>query len=422
LQTINHKKHRVFLVGATLNHTNEFDTLDHLEELAGLCLSLDFELCGQIIVKLHDPNPKTLIGSGKVVEISELVQLKEINIIIFDEDLTGSQIRNLEEAFNINVMTRSEIILEIFKRNAKTFTSKTQVEIARLNYMLPRLRRQWEHLERQRGGIGVLRGGVGEKQIEIDRRIIKRKIFKLEKDLKAIDTQRNVQRERRLNEFKVGIIGYTNAGKSTIFKALTGYDAFIENKLFATLDSKLARLAITKKPTILISDTVGFIRKLPHHLIEAFKSTLEEIKISDLLLNVIDLSYKNFMEHIKVTSSVLEELAIDNKPIIYVFNKIDKVQDDDIKNMVPKRFQKSILVSGLNEIGISDLKEIIFEELTKKLAKFTIKLPYADAHLLASIRNNANVLKEEYDNNAISLTILTTPAFFDKIQNNSMRK
>ena len=308
------------LVGIILPQDSEEKEREYLEELAFLVDTAGGVVKEVFTQKLHHPDRATFVGSGKLDEIKAYVEAEEIDIVVFDDELSPSQLRNIEKELKVKILDRSNLILDIFARRAKTAQAKTQVELAQLQYLLPRLTRMWTHLERQRGGIGMR--GPGESQIESDRRMILNKISLLKDRLKAIDKQAETQRKNRGQLIRVALVGYTNVGKSTIMNMISKSDVFAENKLFATLDTTVRKVVIENLP-FLLSDTVGFIRKLPHHLVECFKSTLDEVREADVLLHVVDISHPSFEDHIRAVNGTLEELGALDKPVITVFNKID---------------------------------------------------------------------------------------------------
>ncbi|MCL4164068.1 UNVERIFIED_CONTAM: hypothetical protein GTU68_017914, partial [Idotea baltica] len=295
---------------------------EYLDELEFLALTAGAKTVKRYIQKLDHPDKRTYVGKGKIEEIAEYVEeIEDINLIIFDDDLTGKQTSILEELIKVKIIDRSSLILDIFASRAQTAQAKTQVELAQMQYLLPRLRGLWTHLERQRGGIGMR--GPGEMEIETDRRIVRDKISLLKKKLIKIDQQASTQRKNRGELIRVALVGYTNVGKSTLMNMLSKSDVFAENKLFATLDTTVRKIVLDRMP-FLLSDTVGFIRKLPHHLIESFKSTLDEVKESDILLHVVDISHPQYEDHIETVNNTLIELGATDKPIVMVFNKIDR--------------------------------------------------------------------------------------------------
>ena len=311
---------RAILVGIVKSGQDEREVEDYLNELSFLTETAGAEPVKRFTQKLDVPNPRTFVGSGKMEEIALFVKENTIDIAIFDDELSPSQIRNIEEKLGCRILDRTNLILDIFANRARTAHARTQVELAQYQYLLPRLTGMWTHLERQRGGIGLR--GPGETEIETDRRIIRDRISFLKTQLKKIDTQMSTQRKSRGKMIRVALVGYTNVGKSTIMNLLSKSDVFAENKLFATLDTTVRKVVIENLP-FLLSDTVGFIRKLPHDLVESFKSTLDEVRESDVLVHVVDVSHPNFEEQIKVVDETLRELGAKDKPSILLFNKID---------------------------------------------------------------------------------------------------
>lgn len=311
---------KAVLVGLIHQNQTEEKVTEYLEELEFLSQTAGANVLKIFTQKLNFPNKRYFIGSGKLQEIKEYVELNDINLVIFDDDLSPSQTFNIEKELTIKIVDRSFLILDIFANRAQTAQAKAQVELAQLQYMLPRLRGMWTHLERQRGGIGMR--GPGEKEIETDRRIVNDKVSKLKAELKKIDKQNQTRRKGRDQMIRVALVGYTNVGKSTLMNILAKSEVFAENKLFATLDTTVRKVVIDRTP-FLLSDTVGFIRKLPHSLIESFKSTLDEVREADLLLHVVDFSHPQFEDHIAVVNKTLKELDIGDTPVVLVFNKID---------------------------------------------------------------------------------------------------
>lgn len=308
------------LVGIVLPNESEEKEQEYLEELAFLVDTAGGEVRAVFTQKLQHPDRATFVGTGKLDEIKAYVEAEEIDLVVFDDELSPSQLRNIEKFLGVKILDRSNLILDIFARRAKSAQAKTQVELAQLQYLLPRLTRMWTHLERQRGGIGMR--GPGESQIESDRRMILNKIALLKERLKAIDRQSETQRKNRGQLVRVALVGYTNVGKSTIMNMISKSDVFAENKLFATLDTTVRKVVIGNLP-FLLSDTVGFIRKLPHHLVECFKSTLDEVREADILVHVVDISHPSFEDHIRAVNETLKDLNALDKPTITVFNKID---------------------------------------------------------------------------------------------------
>lgn len=371
---------KAILVGVISQNQTQEQAEEHINELAFLAETAGAVTHKKFLQKLPMPNPKTFLGSGKMEEVKEYITENEIEMVIFDDDLTPSQLRNIERLLNLKILDRSNLILDIFASRARTSHAKTQVELAQYEYLLPRLTRMWTHLERQKGGIGMR--GPGETQIETDRRIIKQKISLLKKKLKEIDKQKSVQRGNRGQLVRAAIVGYTNVGKSTIMNTLSKSEVFAEDKLFATLDTTVRKVVIENLP-FLLTDTVGFIRKLPHQLVESFKSTLDEVRESDVLIHVLDISHPNFEDHYKVVNETLSEIDKTDKPTILVFNKIDAYkhtpQDED--DLEPKRKenytleelkeqwmakmnnQKCVFISAENKTNFDELKKVLYEEI-----------------------------------------------------------
>ncbi len=353
---------------------------DYLDELAFLTLTAGGTVTKIFTQKLNNPNPKTFIGEGKIMEIREYVKENDIQTVIFDDELSATQERNISKIFNCKILDRTNLILDIFAQRAKTSYAKTQVELAQCQYLLPRLKGMWTHLERQKGGIGMR--GPGETEIETDRRIVRNKISLLKNKIKAIDKQMHVQRGNRGKLVRVAIVGYTNVGKSTLMNLLCKSKVFAEDKLFATLDTTVRKLVIGNLP-FLISDTVGFIRKLPTQLVESFKSTLDEVREADLLLHVIDITHPNFEEHKQSVEKILDEIKSLNKPTLLVFNKIDnykavEIEDDDLvtertkkhytlddwkKTWMNELGENVIFISAKDKKNIKDLKELMYSKV-----------------------------------------------------------
>jgi len=369
---------KAILIGLVTSKSTKDQTFEYLEELAFLAKTAGVNPIKRFVQNLASPDRKTFLGSGKIKEILDYTRIESVNIIIFDDELTPSQIKNLNKIFGekTRILDRNNIILDIFASRAKTAQARTQVELAQYQYLLPRLTRLWTHLERQKGGIGMR--GPGETQIETDRRIIKDKIALLKKKLSKIDKQASTRRKGREHLIRVALIGYTNAGKSTLMNQLAKSDVFAENKLFATLDTTVRKVVIQNLP-FLLTDTVGFIRKLPHQLVESFKSTLDEVREADFLVHLVDISNPNFEDHIKVVHNTLTELGARNKPLILVFNKIDcykyrKKDEDDLtpikkENLSLESLQKTwlnkiedetIFISALNKTYYNELKDILY--------------------------------------------------------------
>lgn len=392
-QIINeHETERAVLVGLVNDRQNEAKSREYLDELAFLADTAGAETVRVFTQKLEYPNPRTFVGKGKLDEIRQFVEDNDIGMAIFDDELTSKQVVNIERELKIKILDRTSLILDIFAKRARTANAKTQVELAQYQYLLPRLTRMWTHLERQRGGIGMR--GPGETQIETDRRIILNKISLLKEELKAIDKQKAVQRKNRGKLTRVALVGYTNAGKSTLMNVLSKSDVFAENKLFATLDTTVRKVIIDNLP-FLLTDTVGFIRKLPTHLVDSFKSTLDEVREADLLVHVVDISHPNFEEQIEVVDKTLREICDGaDKPMIMVFNKIDaftytpkdeddltpatreNVSLDELKQMwMAKLPHDCVFISAKKGINIDELKQMIYDRAREI---HTARFPYND--------------------------------------------
>ena len=369
------------LVGMISAGQKEEDAAEYLKELAFLTETAGGTPVRQFLQRMDSPHPATFVGSGKLNEIREYVKEHEIDLVIFDDDLTPSQLRNIEKSLECKILDRTNLILDIFAKRAQTSYAKTQVELAQYQYLLPRLTRLWTHLERQQGGIGSR--GPGESEIETDRRIIRDKIARLKEQLKKIDQQMVIQRKNRGNMVRVALVGYTNVGKSTLMNLLSKSDVFEEDKLFATLDTTVRKVVINSLP-FLLTDTVGFIRKLPHHLVESFKSTLDEVREADILAHVVDISHPRFEEQIDVVNQTLHDLRAQDKPTITVFNKIDRYQytQKDADDLTPKtdenttleeleqtwmarNHQLNVFISAKQQNNVEQLKNIIYREVRK---------------------------------------------------------
>ncbi|MCW8312442.1 GTPase HflX [Sphingobacterium thalpophilum] len=372
------KPETAVLVSVITPNVTETKAKEYLEELEFLVKTAGGETRGTFMQKLGFPDRATFVGSGKLEEIKAFVEAEEIDIVVFDDELSPSQLRNIEKELKRKILDRSNLILDIFARHAKTAQAKTQVELAQLQYLLPRLTRMWTHLERQRGGIGMR--GPGESQIETDRRIILDKISLFKERLKAIDKQNETQRKNRGEMIRVALVGYTNVGKSTIMNMISKSDVLIENKLFATLDTTVRKVVIDNLP-FLLSDTVGFIRKLPHHLVECFKSTLDEVREADVLIHVVDISHPNFEDHIQAVNETLKDLKALDKPVITVFNKIDlykpaieegqdgeeiEVTLDDFRNSwMAKNADPAVFLSATNKTNIEEFRKTLYDIVVK---------------------------------------------------------
>lgn len=380
---------KVILVGLSSKRDGRDKVHEYLDELAFLVETAGGETVKRFTQSLDSPNPKTYVGSGKLEEISEYVKAAEIDLVVFDDELGPSQLRNLDKVLDCKILDRTNLILDIFAKRAQTAHAKVQVELAQHQYLLPRLTGMWTHLERQRGGIGLR--GPGETEIETDRRVIRDKISLLKKRLEQIDKQMATQRKNRGELIRVALVGYTNVGKSTIMNLLSKSEIFVENKLFATLDTTVRKVVIDNLP-FLLSDTVGFIRKLPHGLVESFKSTLDEVRESDILVHVVDISHPEFEDQIKTVSETLSEIGAGDKPVIMVFNKVDlytwieKEEDDltpstrenrsleDLKNTwMAKENYPCIFISAKTKENYHDFRKLLYDNIKEVHA---IRYPY----------------------------------------------
>lgn len=381
------QEERVVLVGLILKEQTFEQANEYLDELSFLAETAGAAAVKRFTQKLQHPDSKTFVGKGKLEEIKEYITGRDIDMVIFDDELTGSQISNIEKALGIVTIDRSDLILDIFARRARTAQAKVQVELAQYQYILPRLKGMWKHLERQGGGIGTR--GPGETEIETDRRIVKDKISLLRKKLAEIDKQSFTQRKDRGEFIRVSLVGYTNVGKSTLMTTLSKSEVFAENKLFATLDTTTRKVVFENTP-FLLSDTVGFIRKLPHHLVESFKSTLDEVREADILLHVVDISHLQHEEQINTVNKTLQELKASNKPVLTIFNKLDLFEKnqfdewlepdvkDDIMRELKERWENTtngncVFISALEKRNIDELRRVI---LTKVREMYTIRYPY----------------------------------------------
>ncbi len=404
---------KAVLIGVALPSHQRWMVEDNLMELRFLAATSGVEVVDQVVQERSHINPAYFIGKGKVEELSQLLKMYDAATVIFDDDLTPAQIRNLERATSAKIIDRSTLILDIFAQHARTRAAKTQVELAQLQHLLPRLTRQWTHLSRQVGGIGTK--GPGETQLETDRRLIRKRIEALRSELERIDRQRDTRRKGRKREFRVSLIGYTNVGKSTLMNLLSGADVLVEDQLFATLDSTIRRVQLDADHHILLSDTVGFIRKLPHNLVESFKSTLDEVLDADLLLHVVDISHPVFEEQIKTVLEVLRELGASEKPILTVFNKIDLLKEKELIGSMRRQFPDSVFVSATRQIRTGKLKEALVKYVERNFVTQSIEIPIALSGLLNTIHSQAVVEHQEFLDETIQIRYRTTPAIREKI-------
>ncbi len=394
------------IVGIVTRHNRKDKVEEYLDELALLADTAGVDVHHKISQDRDRIDPATFIGSGKAKEIGMLVDEEKIDAVIFDDDLSPVQIRNLEKCIKCKILDRSSLILDIFANRAKTKEAMTQVELAQLQYLLPRLTRQWTHLSKQYGGVGTK--GPGETQIETDRRAIRTQISHLKEKLNRINKEREVQRKGRDELPRVAMVGYTNAGKSTLLRLFSGADVLIEDRLFATLDTTVRKVKLAPSKSILLSDTVGFIRKLPSHLIASFRSTLAEASEADILMHVIDVNHPHFEEHIAVVNSTLDDLNAAGKPTIYVFNKTDKLKDRSIVKELSEKYNPAVFVSAGRGINITSLTSKLLELLDEDASEQTLVVEQSDYRTIAKLHDFAEVLQKEYHDNTITVRFRIT--------------
>ena len=387
---------------------------ESLEELTDLSASLGCTVVGRVVQVRPRIDPGTFLGSGKLSHVSHDVKRLGVDVVIFDNNLSPSQGENLERSLGVMVMDRTQVILEIFSQNAHTHEAGIQVGLAQLEYMLPRLVGMWAHLDRERGGIGGSKG-AGEKQIDIDRSLIRSRITRLRKDLRHLSRERTTQKKRRTHCLLVSLVGYTNAGKSTLMNRLTNSDVQVEDRLFATLDSTTRVMARDNRPAILLSDTVGFLRNLPHELVASFRSTLEVVRDADLLLHVVDLSHDRFEEHIDTTESVLDEIGAQGVPRLMVFNKIDQVESKVALLMARKRYPEAEFIAAVRD-DPTEIKGNIAAFFEKRMVSAPLLLEYRDSADLAKIYRWGRVDAVRYEEDGIHLTVTSTPDNLDRIR------
>ena len=403
IELVQPEKEPCILVGVSTRLTTKEEIAESLDELALLADTAGAEVVARITQDRDRIDPATFIGKGKAEELRTLVVENRIPLVIFDDDLSAVQVRNLERVLECKVLDRSALILDIFAARAKSMEAKTQVELAQLQYLLPRLTRQWTHLSKQYGGIGTK--GPGETQIESDRRMIKTRISHLKERLVRIGQQRITQRKGRSKYTRAALVGYTNAGKSTLLNLLSGSDVFVENRLFATLDPTTRVVTLTQGNQILMTDTVGFIKKLPPQLVASFKSTLEEITEADLLLHLVDTSNKNFEEQIRVVQETLEDLHASDKPMLMVFNKIDLLTDRSILQEISAVHQNPTFISASRGINILGLKEAVLTLLESTFVEETFRVGQDNQRLISFLYQSGEVLEKLYEENTVILKV-----------------
>ena len=396
---------RGIIVGININNKNNFE--ESIIELKNLCIACDMEVVGKVEQNLKKINPTFYMGSGKIEELQDLIEKTNAEIIVFNNELSASQIKNIEEEVKCNVIDRTALILDIFANRAKTREAKLQVEVARLQYELPRLIGANENLGRQSGGVGTKNRGAGETKLELDRRRIEDRIASLNKELEILKYQRNTQKNKRKKSSipNVALVGYTNAGKSSVMNVLVenfinkeDKKVFEKNMLFATLETYVRNIKLHNNKSFLLYDTVGFVGDLPHNLVKAFRSTLEEVCDADLLVHIIDISNPNYKNQIDVTNETLSQIGADNIPMIYVYNKIDLIDLDKLDN-------NKILISAKRDIGIDRLIESICEKVFEDYIRFKLKIPYSEGKMISNIMENATILDSEYIEDGVILNI-----------------
>lgn len=385
------------LVGVQFGRQGAWEVNDHLDELALLCKTAGAVVVDRVTCRIGRKNPGLYIGSGKATELAERVKAEKISTVVFDDDLSPAQGRNLEALIGTKVIDRTQVILHIFAQHARTREGRMQIELAQLEYLLPRLRRMWTHLERQKGGMGM--HGPGEKQLELDRRRILERIDRFRADLQDVRRHRAEQRRgrRRHGWGLVSLVGYTNAGKSTLLNALTGADVLAYDKLFATLDPTTRQLRLPNHQQALLTDTVGFIRKLPHGLIESFKATLEEVSHADLLVHVVDASHPQVEEQMAAVDAVLKELGVADRPVLYALNKMDQPDARARAASIAARHTPCVEVSALRGEGLEELRAALADQLRDRSIRAVISVPQSEARLLASIRSGATIFSCTYE-------------------------
>ncbi len=394
---------------------------EHLDELARLTDTAGGDVVGTVVQRIEAPNPRFYIGEGKAHELAGAVKKSRANLVVFDEELSPAQGKSLEDLLEVRVMDRSELILDIFATRARSKEARMQVELAQLEYLLPRLRRMWSHLSRIRGGIGLR--GPGETQLETDRRLIGRRIGELKRKLGDVKKSREVQRKGREGSYRAALVGYTNAGKSSLLRALSGSELFVEDRLFATLDSATRTVDLGSGYEALVTDTVGFIRKLPHDLVASFRSTLEEAREADVLLLVVDSSHSDWEEHLDVVNGVLEELELDEKDRILVFNKIDRLthaEEDALRQRI-RAFEPtpSVFVSAHDETTLGALRETLRARLQAELAYVVVHVPAADGEAIASLYREGEVVRRVDEDGKVTLTARVPDALLGRLSGRS---
>jgi len=397
---------RAIIVGVAGPKSDKWEVQEHLDELAFLAEAAGAKVCERVTQERKKLHPAYYIGKGKVDVVREIADEQKADVIIFDDDLTPAQAKNLGQSINKKVLDRSGLILDIFARRAQTREARTQVELAQLRYLLPRLTRQWTHLSRQVGGIGTR--GPGETQLEVDRRLIRKRIGNLEKELDNIERQRSMRRKSRDSVFKAALVGYTNVGKSTLMNAMTDSDVFIEDQLFATLDATIRTLPLTDSEDALLIDTVGFIRKLPHHLVASFKSTLEEARDADVLVHVIDISHPCFEDQMKTVQHVFHDLSLDDTPVLHVFNKIDMLENNGSIAAMREKYPDSIFTSASKGMFLGEFKKALIKLSNAEEEVFELVLHAGDGESISRVYDYASVMEKRYEDENVIIKVKTS--------------
>jgi GTP-binding protein HflX len=424
IETRNTRTERVFLVGIELKSRKDWETSDSLEELAELATTAGGVVVGDGVQKVVSLNAATFIGKGKADEFAAQCKQLDVDTVIFDDELSPAQSRNLEKIFNCKILDRTSLILDIFAQRARTREGKLQIELAQLQHLLPRLTRFWGHLTRQKGGIGM-RGGEGETQLETDRRRVQDRISKIRVELDVVRRQRSTQRyARQRNQWPIAsIVGYTNAGKSTLLNKLTGADVLVENKLFATLDPTTRRLRLPSNQNVLLTDTVGFIRKLPHGLVEAFKATLEEVVQADLLLHVVDVSHPQANEQVEAVDAVLKEIGAEGKPTLMVFNKTDLLNGSrEVLNRFLERYPHGVAISAESGDGVATLLAELGSQIRPLREFVELAVPHEQAGVIARLHEVAQVIERRYTSKNAKFKARIPPQFHREFERYLVRE
>jgi GTPase len=415
------KQERALLIGLEKEGVSKWDLRDSLEELAELANSAGAEVVDTVTQKLPKPTAPYYIGRGKAESIKDTCQHRHVTSIIFDDELSPAQGRNLENLFARKVLDRTQLILDIFAQRARSREGRLQIELAQLHYLLPRLTRMWHHLSRQTGGIGTR--GPGETQLEVDRRRVQERIARLERELEAVRKTRAIQRQgRKRHQWPVAaVVGYTNAGKSTLLNLLTGADVVTENKLFATLDPTTRSFVLPNKQRVLLTDTVGFLRKLPHTLIESFKATLEEVSEADLLIHIVDLSHPRVDEQMEAVDTVIKELDAFGKQTLIVFNKIDYLENRELAETYVKHFPGSVAISARTGEGVGDLVRALQSALSSWRLRSRFLIPASESALIAEIHRVGHVLELSYQGDEAAIVAHIPPDLAQKLERYTAR-